>query len=164
MIEKYEKKIGDKLLIGRHEWCALPELNIPLIKGKVDTGAKTSAIHAFDITTKMIDGQLHAQFLVFPIQGDNEHSVACCAPVIDERDIMSSNGHKETRLIIQTKLSLGDQSWPIQVSLSNRDPLKYRLLLGREALSTRVLIDPNHTSYQKKVSKSTVINTYYQQP
>lgn len=164
MKKKSTKKMGNKLLIGRHEWCSFPDLCIPLIKGKVDTGAKTSAIHAFNIKMKSKKNKQYAIFDVYPIQSNADIVITCRAPVIDERHIMSSNGHKEARLIIQTKLILGDESWPIELSLSNRDPLKYRLLLGREALRSRVLIDPDHTSYQKKISKKTLIATYSAPP
>lgn len=153
MSKKIQPIIAGKLLIGRHEWCTLPELDIPFIKAKIDTGAKTSAIHAFNIRTKVIKKQITAIFDVHPIQADTETTITCTAPIVDERDIMSSNGHKETRFIIQTAMVLGKHTWPIELSLSNRDPLKYRLLLGREALKSKVLIDPDHSSYQSKVTQ-----------
>ena len=160
MTTQHKNVILGKLLIGRHEWCSLPKLGIPLIKGKVDTGAKTSAIHAFNIKTKTKGRKRIAIFDIHPIQGNNQICITCEAPIIDEREIMSSNGHKESRLIIQTDLTLGNKTWQIEISLSNRDPLRYRFLLGREALRSRVLIDPDHTSHQKKVSKK-ILNKVY---
>ena len=162
MTTQLKKSIAGKLLIGRHEWCSFPDLGIPLIKGKVDTGAKTSAIHAFNIKTRKQGRQKIAVFDIHPIQGDNETCITCKAPIIDEREIMSSNGHKENRYIIQTKMTLGNKTWDIELSLSNRDPLRYRLLLGREALRSRVLIDPDHTSHQRKVSKKALEKIYHQ--
>lgn len=164
MTKKLIKTVDGRLLIGRAEWCALPLLHIPLIKGKVDTGAKTSAIHAFNIQTIVKNQKRYAKFDVHPIQANTDICVHCCAPIADIRDIMSSNGHKERRLVIQTNLTLGDKTWSIEVSLSNRDPLKYRFLLGREALKTRVLIDPDHTSYQKKVTGKKRILSHYKEP
>ena len=156
------KKIGHKLLIGRHEWCALPGLKIPLIKGKIDTGALTSAIHAFNIKPIKKNKVKYVSFDVYPLQANTDIIVHCQSRVIDERYIMSSNGHQEKRYIIQTALRLGTKKWLIEVSLSNRDPLKYRLLLGRQALRKKVLIDPDHGSYQKVIVKKSKILAYYQ--
>lgn len=161
MNKKKQKTIGDKLLIGRHEWCALEQLHIPFIKGKVDTGAATSAIHAFNIQAVTERRKLFALFDVHPLQGNTDIVVHCKAPIIDERVIMSSNGQKETRYIIQTQLKLNQHTWKIEVSLSNRDPLKYRFLLGRQALRNRVLIDPDHTNFQKRVTKKDILRAYY---
>jgi len=160
MSVKLRKIIENKLLIGKDEWCELPELKIPLIKAKVDTGAKTSAIHAFNIKKIIRRQKYFATFDMHPLQANTTLTIHCCALIIDERDIMSSNGHKEKRLIIQTDLTLGKQTWPIEISLSNRDPLKYRFLLGREALKSRVLIDPDHTHYQKKATKRKIMEIY----
>lgn len=147
------KKLQEKLLIGRFEWCSLPSLRISAIKAKIDTGAKTSAIHAFEIKKVTLKGQQYAKFKVHPIQGNSNVTISCKALIIDERDIMSSNGHKENRFVIQTKLKLGEEVWPIELTLSNRDPLRFRLLLGREALNHKVLIDPALNCNQTKITK-----------
>lgn len=139
---KHAKLLANKLLIGRDEWCKLPLLNIPFIKAKVDTGARTSALHAFDIKTIKKNKRLYASFDIHPMQANNKFSISCVAPIIDQRYITSSNGHKENRYVIVTSITIGDQSWEIQLTLSNRDPMRYRLLLGREALAHRVIIDP----------------------
>ncbi|MCW5589550.1 MAG: RimK/LysX family protein [Legionellales bacterium] len=144
----------DKLLIGRHEWCGLPDLNIPAIKGKIDTGARTSAIHAENIVVKKHQHQHMVEFDVFPLQANEKISVHCRAPLIDERYVMSSNGHRELRCIIKTTLHLGSFQWEMELALSNRDPLKYRLLLGRESLNRRVIIDPSLTCHLKHIKKS----------
>lgn len=143
-------EIQNKLLIGRSEWCALPLLNIPLIKAKIDTGAKTSALHALNIECDYINGQPCVHYDIHPIQGNDEVIVRCTSLVVDRRMIMSSNGHKENRYVISTSLSLGAKTWPIELTLSNRAPLRFRLLLGREALNRRVMIDPNLNYHQGK--------------
>ncbi|MES2203590.1 MAG: RimK/LysX family protein [Pseudomonadota bacterium] len=150
----------NKILVGRSEWCGLPELNIPLIKAKIDTGAKTSAIHAFDICSKVIDHKPYASFKVHPLQGDTHITITCEAPIIDERYIMSSNGHKEHRYIIMTSLKLGKHVYQIELSLSNRDPLTFRLLLGREALNKRMIVDPSVTCQQGKYKRAIVLQHY----
>lgn len=132
-----------KTLIGRHEWCALPSLNIPAIRAKIDTGAKTSAIHAFNIITQRVGSKTIAHFDVHPLQYNSNKIVKCEAEVIDERKITSSNGSKESRYVINATLSLGKVMWDIELTLSDRDQLRFRLLLGREALKKGVLIDPN---------------------
>ncbi|MDF1646996.1 MAG: RimK/LysX family protein [Legionellaceae bacterium] len=143
-------EVHHKLLIGRSEWCALPILNIPLIKAKIDTGAKTSALHAFNIVCDDINGQQCVHYDIHPLQGNNTVIVRCTSLVIDQRVIMSSNGHKESRYVISTSLSLGKKSWPVELTLSNRDPLRFRLLLGREALNRHAIIDPHLNYYQGK--------------
>lgn len=141
----------DKILVGRCEWCGLPDLHIPKIKAKIDTGARTSALHAFDIHTQMIDHEKIVYFKVHPLQRNTELTHTCRALVVDERDIMSSNGHKEHRYIIQTTLKIGEHHYSIQLSLSNRDPLTFRLLLGREALNKRMIVDPSLVYQQRKI-------------
>lgn len=155
-----KRTLYHKLLIGRSEWCALPNLHIPAIKAKIDTGAKTSAIHAFNIERYTKHGKPYARFDIHPIQSNEKVIVTAKAPIIDERFIMSSNGHMEHRYVISTALIMGDQRWKIELTLSNRDPLRYRMLLGREALNGRVLIDPNITCHQGKLSKSSVFLKY----
>lgn len=155
-----QKRIGDKLLIGRHEWCQLPTLNIPAIKAKIDTGAKTSAIHASNIKHFTKRGNHYVDFCIHPLQGTERVTINCKAPIIDERYIMSSNGHKEHRYVIATSLRLGDNLWPIELTLSNRDPLRYRMLLGREALDNRVLIDPSTSCHQGKLEKKDILALY----
>lgn len=154
------KKLKDKLLIGRNEWCQLSVLNIPAIKAKIDTGAKTSAIHAFDIKPFLHKRVKYVRFNVLPIQSNKTIIIPCKARVLDERFIMSSNGHKEHRYVIQTPLKIGDQCWEIELTLSNRDPLRFRLLLGREALSNRVFIDPHLSCNQGKITQSLITKLY----
>lgn len=149
-----------KLLIGGNEWCELPGLKIPAIKAKIDTGAQTSAIHAFNIKPRIKHGKKHVEFDLHPLQANNDIVITCCKPVIDERSIMSSNGHKENRYVIETVLGLGGQQWKIELTLSNRDPLRFRLLLGRQALNHRVLIDPALNCHHGTIRKSELLALY----
>jgi ribosomal protein S6--L-glutamate ligase len=157
-----QKIVEKKLLIGRSEWCGLPDLSIPAIKAKIDTGAKTSAIHAFNIRAFQNRDGLQVEYDIHPIQGNDKIIVRCQSSVIDKRDVMSSNGHKEQRYVICTELRLGGRKWPIELTLSNRDPLRFRLLLGREALSHKVIIDPAMSCNQRKVKKDKLMDLYLQ--
>ncbi|EKD76923.1 MAG: Ribosomal protein S6 modification protein (RimK) [uncultured bacterium] len=156
--KKYPTK---RLLLGRHEWCSLPDLHIPAIKAKIDTGAKTSALHAFHIRVVKKNQKRFVRFDIHPLQNDEKILVSCIAPLIDERHITSSSGHIECRYVIMTTLVMGDQEWGVEVTLSNRDPMRYRMLLGREALSSRVLIDPSLTCQQKKITRKTALKLYH---
>lgn len=156
-------KMGDKLIIGWNEWCRLPKLNLPAIKAKIDTGAKTSSLHADNIKAVIRNKKKYVYYDVHPIQRNNDIVVRCRSLVIDERSIMSSNGQKERRYIIATSLRLGTKVWDIELSLSNRDPLKYRLLLGREALSRYVVINPGTACHQIKYKNIDIINLYENQ-
>lgn len=147
------RKIEKLLLIGWREWCKLPRLNVPAIKIKVDTGARTSALHAFNIRLHTKKGRPYVQFSVYPIQGDRGTVVHCESPVVDVRHVTSSNGHRETRYIILTQIELGSQIREIELSLSNRDPLKFRMLLGREALKNFAVIDTNRSFCQGRIKK-----------
>lgn len=142
---KKEEQGAQPFSAGWREWCALPELHLPAIKAKMDTGARTSAIHAFDIEAFTQDNSLWVRFNAHPIQGDEDLQVQCVAPVVDQRPIMSSTGHKEQRYIIATQVQFGSHTWNIELSLSNREPMRFRLLIGREALKGRVVVDPKHS-------------------
>lgn len=157
-IKLFKKK--SKLLIGWNEWCSLPALNIVAIKAKIDTGAKTSAIHAFNIKPYKIERTLMVSFDIHPLQRNDKIIVSCHAPVIDERAIMSSNGHREHRYVIMTPIKLGDNVWEIEITLSDRDPLKFRMLLGRAALADRVIIDPHKKLIQGKIEKKELLKKY----
>jgi len=150
----------DKFLIGRTEWCTLPELGIPAIKANIDTGAKTSALHAFNIRPFRIRGKKHVRFDIHPIRRSDKILRHCEAEVVDERYIMSSNGHKEHRCVILTPLTIADYCWEIELTLSNRDPLTFRMLLGREALLGRVLIDPSLACHQGSLREKKVFALY----
>lgn len=130
-----------KILIGWQEWCSLPNLKVKYVKAKVDTGAKTSAIHAFNIREKVIKKEKYVFFDIHPIQGNDEIVISTKAKVVDERNVMSSNGGKEKRYVILTKLVMGGISFDIEMTLTNRDSLRFRMLLGRDALAKHFIID-----------------------
>ena len=140
----------DKIMVGRCEWCSLPDLAIPRIKAKMDTGARTSALHAFNIHTETVENKRYALFSIHPLQRNALLTHHCRALILEQRAIMSSNGHKENRYIVQTTLQLGEHCYTIELSLSNRDPLRFRLLLGREALNKRMVVDPSLVHQQRK--------------
>lgn len=131
--------------IGWREWAALPELGVRHIKAKIDTGAKTSALHAFDITPHERGGVLFVAFALHPIQKKRRPEIRCIAPVIARRRIKSSNGGTEERYVIRTKLKLGVKASVIELSLTNRDAMGFRLLLGRDALKKSYVIEPGRS-------------------
>lgn len=134
--------LEQKLVIGSEEWCSLPEINIPLIKARVDSGAKTSALHAINITPFIKESENWVRFDINPIQNDLRTTITCEAPLIDKRIVRSSSGFREQRYVIKSLLKLNDVQWPIELTLTNRDSMGYRMLLGREAMSGKALVDP----------------------
>lgn len=125
---------NETIKLGWREWCALPDLGIPAIKAKVDTGAKTSALHTFGIEPYTENGVRMVRFLVHPIQLNEELVCECTAPVVDEREVSDSGGHREIRYIIETQVELGKECRRIEMSLTNRDTMRFRMLLGRKAI------------------------------
>ncbi|MDX2095187.1 MAG: 30S ribosomal protein S6--L-glutamate ligase [Alphaproteobacteria bacterium] len=140
--------ITQKLIIGKEEWCGLPDLHLPAIKARIDSGARTSALHAENIEIFSSRGEKWVRFDVNPIQKDRKITVHCRAPLVDERDVKSSSGHTERRAVIETTVRLGNVAQSIQLTLTNRDALGYRMLLGREAMQGRMLIDPEKSFTQ----------------
>jgi len=132
-------------LIGWREWVGLPDLSIEAVKAKVDTGASTSSLHAVDIQPFDQDGVPHVRFLVHPIQRRQRPEIACIAQVHDYRPVTSSSGHREERYVIRTKARVGTLSWPIEITLTDRDAMGFRMLLGRQALRRRFLVDSGHS-------------------
>lgn len=154
------KEKNQKLSIGWQEWVALPMLKIPAIKAKIDTGAKTSSLHAYNIR-QFKEGNIDfVSFLVHPLQKNNSIRISCFAPIFDIRGVMSSNGHVEQRYVIKSLLCLGSNSWEIELTLSNRDPLRFRMLLGREALGSKVLIHPSKALCIARYTKDQLLNFY----
>jgi ribosomal protein S6--L-glutamate ligase len=144
----------DKKTIGNQEWCAFPDLGISAIKARVDSGAKTSSIHAFNIDSFIKDGSDWISFEVHPLQRNDEILIRCECPVIDQRNVKSSSGTSETRYVINTPISLGANVWSIEVTLTDRDAMGYRMLLGREAMNDRLIIDPSMKCVLGKISTS----------
>jgi len=128
--------------IGWREWVALPDLNLPALKAKVDTGARTSALHAFLIEPYTKDGIDMLRFMIHPIQLNDRLEVECHAPVFDYREVTDSGGHREMRYVIQSRLVIGNIEQPVEMTLTNRDTMRFRMLLGRRAMENRFLVDP----------------------
>lgn len=133
------------LTVGWREWVSLPSLGIDWIKAKMDTGARTSAIDAFNVREFAEKGAPHVAFAVHAHQRKLLPAVDCIAPVVDERLVTSSSGHQQRRYIIEIDVRLAGKSWPIEVSLAERDNMDFRMLLGRGALRRRCLVDPEHS-------------------
>lgn len=134
----------DKTLIGSEEWCKFPDLSIPAMKARVDSGAKTSAIHALNIKSFQRDGSSWVRFDVCPLQDNRKAVIHCEAPIHDRRTVKSSSGTAEKRYVIKTSIAIGVHSWDVELSLTNRDAMGYRMLLGREAMIGRLLVDPEN--------------------
>ncbi|CAL1240013.1 ATP-dependent zinc protease family protein [Candidatus Methylocalor cossyra] len=134
-----------RLVIGWREWVRLDSLGLPPIKAKIDTGARTSALHAFKLTTFLRGGSRWVRFSIHPFQHDLSVVRSCEAPVVDRRAIADSGGHRQIRYIVQSDITLGNQTWSIELSLTRRETMRFRLLLGRTALNGRFLIDPGRS-------------------
>ncbi len=134
-----------KYILGWREWAELPELGIDEIKVKVDTGAKTSAIHAFDISTVSYLGKDFVKFDIHPYQDNDEISHTRLHPIHDYRWITSSTGHTQKRFIIQTIIKIGAYSNLIELSLAKRDEMGFRMLVGRTSLDSSILVNPGRS-------------------
>jgi ribosomal protein S6--L-glutamate ligase len=140
------------LTFGWEEWIALPALGLPAIKAKIDTGARTSALHASDIEPFGTAARPKVRFLVHPIPNRPDLAIACSAPLIDRREVTSSNGESENRYVIQTDLDVAGQSWPIEITLTNRGGMTSRMLLGRQALVDHISISPTEKRLQPELN------------
>ena len=136
---------ADKVVVGWREWVALPSLGVPWIKAKIDTGARSSALHAFELEVVEVAGKPVARFVIHPWQRSSDDAVEVEAPVIDLRTVRSSNGTSERRPVIVTPLRIGEQTLAVEVTLTRRDHMGFRLLIGRQALAHGLLVDPERS-------------------
>ncbi|MGB0906487.1 MAG: 30S ribosomal protein S6--L-glutamate ligase [Maricaulaceae bacterium] len=140
------------LSLGWEEWVSLPGLNLPAIKAKIDTGAKTSALHAVAVEPFGTDANPKVRFIMHPDPSDPSVEVICSAKVIDRRTVISSNGVSESRYVISSPITVGERTWDIEITLTNRETMGYRMLLGRSALSEDMSIAPSQSFVQAELS------------
>lgn len=150
----------EKKIIGSEEWCVLPNLQIPAIKARIDSGAKTSSIHALNITPFKKNGEKWVRYEVFPLQSNPSVSIHCESKIAATRYIKSSTGISEKRYVILTDLHLGEDKYEIEITLANRDSMGFRMLLGREAMIDRMIIDPSKEECLKSFTPEQ-IDAYY---
>jgi hypothetical protein len=139
-----------KTMLGWREWVSLPEFGIAQIKAKIDTGARSSALHAETIEPYMKGGEHWLMFTVAPIQKQNDSLIECHAPIKDYRLVSDSGGHKQRRYVIETQILFGGQAIRAEITLTNRDSMRFRMLLGRTAVNRHFLIDPSASYLQGK--------------
>jgi hypothetical protein len=145
---------GPSVLLGWREWVALPELGLKRIKAKIDTGARTSALHAFEVTEFTVDGRDWIRFRIHPKQYRRDIETTCEAPIKDRRAVTDSGGHREERYVIETPIRIADIEWPIEITLTSRDDMRFRMLLGRTALDGRALVDPSRSYLTRRKTKA----------
>ncbi|MBI9109780.1 ATP-dependent zinc protease [Maridesulfovibrio ferrireducens] len=143
---KRPETVYGRTIIGWREWASFPELGIPAIKAKVDTGAKTSCLHSFQQEIFEREGNRWIRFGIHPAQRRRDIELFCEAPVVDIRRVTNSGGGVEKRTVIMTPITMGHRTWNIEVTLTNRDTMKFRMLLGRTAMTQIFVVDP-HRSY-----------------
>lgn len=136
--------------LGWREWVALPELGIAQIKAKIDTGARSSALHVESLEPYLNKGENWVMFTVQPLQKQADLLIVCHAPVKDRRVVTNSGGHKQKRYVIETQLRFGQQLITAEITLTNRDSMRFRMLLGRTAMNRHFLINPNASYLQGK--------------
>ena len=142
-------------VLGWREWARLPDFGVDAIKAKLDTGARTSSLHAFDLTRFEHDGRPMVRFEVHPVQRSAEDIVVVEAEVVDERWVRNSGGTRELRPVIETTVEIGERSWPIELTLTRRDEMGFRMLLGRQALKRKALVDPGRSFRAGRTTKRT---------
>lgn len=133
----------DRPVIGWREWVSLPGIGVGWVKAKVDTGARSSSLHAWDVEVDEAEGVV--QFAVHPLQADDELTIQVATRLVDLRDVRSSNGDVERRPVIAVDALVAGVDVPIELSLTNRDEMGFRMLLGRTAVRRRFLVDPGRS-------------------
>ncbi|MDG1417016.1 MAG: 30S ribosomal protein S6--L-glutamate ligase [Maricaulis sp.] len=144
--------MSNTFLLGWEEWASLPKLGLPAIKAKVDTGARTSALHAVSVEPFGPIENPQVRFILHPIPERPDIEVVCSAPALGRRDVTSSNGETELRWVIETPLRIGDREWLVEMTLTNRETMNYRMLLGRQAIQSDMVVDPATSNAQGELS------------
>ncbi|HMO14038.1 MAG TPA: RimK/LysX family protein [Pirellulaceae bacterium] len=140
-------------IVGWREWVSLPSLGIARIKAKVDSGARTSTLHAYDIETYFDRGEEFVRFKVHYLQNNDNVFAESVARVVEHRIVKSSSGHESNRPVIDTQIHFLNQAWNLEITLVGREQMGFRMLIGREALRGRFLIDPNLSYVGGRLSK-----------
>ena len=140
--------------IGWREWVKLPDLSVPYIKAKIDTGARTSSLHAFDLRVIKRRGVEFVQFDVHPNQRDKDLTITAEAKILEYRKVKSSTGHASLRPVIVTPIELMGETWEIELTLANRDEMGFRMLIGREGIRGKMLVDAGKSYYGGKPPKA----------
>lgn len=143
----------DDIILGWREWVALPDLGIAKIKAKVDSGARTSCLHTFEYEKFDRDQQPWIRFAVHPVQDDQETVIRCEARMVDERMVSDSGGHRELRPVIRTLVDLGLIQFEAEFTLTNRDSMRFRMLIGRSAMDNGILVNPADSYLLQKESR-----------
>ncbi|MEM7263400.1 MAG: RimK/LysX family protein [Planctomycetota bacterium] len=143
----------DLPIIGWREWLALPDLSVPRIKAKVDTGARSSSLHAHEIETFRRRGRDFVRFEIHPVQRKRKPVVRAEAELLEMRKVKSSGGHVTLRPVIMTSVALLGQEWEVELTLATRDAMGFRMLLGRQAIRGRMVVDPGRSYYSGPRSK-----------
>ncbi|MDA7914962.1 ATP-dependent zinc protease [Rubripirellula sp.] len=146
------------IIIGWREWLSLPDLGVPRIKAKIDTGARSSSLHAYDIEQFEREGCSMVRFKVHPIQRREQLEICCLAEVHDIRSVRTSSGEATDRIVIQTTASWLDQTWTIDLTLADRSQMGFRMLVGREAMRGRMLVDPGRSYFGGRPKRKTQSN------
>jgi hypothetical protein len=146
MATKTAKK--DLTVIGWREVVALPHLGIEKIKAKIDTGARSSALHAFQVESFSVEGKTMVRFQVHPYQRNSHQTITAEAELLEYREVTNSGGHAQLRPVIKTIVELGGRTWPIELTLTNRDVMGFRMLLGRQAIRRKFLVDVSSSFLQ----------------
>lgn len=133
---------GGLITLGWREWIKLPDLGLDQVKAKVDTGARTSSLHAFEVRDFEEAGAHRVEFKMHPNQRDSDTVVVCVADIVDQRVVRDSGGHREKRWVIETPITIGVHTWNIELNLTSRDDMLFRMLLGRTAMKHRALVNP----------------------
>ena len=148
------------IIVGWKEWISLPNLSLPAVKAKIDSGAATSSLHAFDIKYVRIKGLRYVRYNLHPIQRSREFSRSCLSPLYDTRIVKSSNGAFKRRPVIKTLLKIANSCWEIELNLTNRDSMGMRMLIGRQALIGKALIDGSHKFLHGKINSKKLKELY----
>ena len=149
-MRKAKKEAKQLSVIGWREMLTLPDLNVERVKAKIDTGARTSALHAFHCEEFQVEDRAMIRFGIHPIQHDSRQTVMAEAELLEYRQVRSSGGHAQIRPVIITTLELGEQQWQVELTLTNRDVMGFRMLLGRQAIRGHFLVNPGKSFLQSE--------------